>query len=432
MNGDLPEGWKTTELHNCVDVLDSIRVPVNSDERASRRGEIPYYGATGQVGWIDDFLFDEEILLIGEDGAPFFDKSKPIAYIVSGKSWVNNHAHVLRARATTSTNQYLKHFLDWFEFHDYVNGTTRLKLTQGSMNGIPVRLAPIPEQRRIVAQVEALLASVRSSQERLDKIPTMLKRFRQAVLGAACNGNLTADWRAKNRPKESASILLGRIQESLPRSARGQTVHPDGEAESTDEIPKTWIRCSLSQLFSIQTGATPLKTNPKYHLNGTIPWVKTGEVQNCEIWKAEEYITQQAVQETNAKVFPIGTLLIAMYGEGKTRGQVGRLQIEAATNQASAALVNPKLPDETNRYVFYFALSQYLRLRAEAVGGNQPNLSLRIIKQWELSFPPFDEQKEIVRRIESLLALADRLEARYTKAKAQVDRRLRANWHMEN
>ena len=84
--------------------------------------------------------------------------------------------------------------------------------------------------------------------------------------------------------------------------------------------------------------------------------------------------------------------------------------------------MNPKLPDETNRYVFYFALSQYLRLRAEAVGGNQPNLSLRIIKQWELSFPPFDEQKEIVRRIESLLALADRLEARYTKAKAQVDR----------
>gem|GEM_PF-4575009 len=148
---DLPEGWTTLELRDCVDVLDSARVPVNSDERSTRQGTVPYYGATGQVGWIDDYLFDEELLLIGEGGAPFFDKSRPIAYLINGKAWVNNHAHVLRANAGITTNAYLKYFLDQFDFHEYVNGTTRLKLSKGALNRIPVSLSPKNEQQRIVA-----------------------------------------------------------------------------------------------------------------------------------------------------------------------------------------------------------------------------------------------------------------------------------------
>jgi type I restriction enzyme S subunit len=180
-------------LSDCVDVLDNLRVPVNSDERSQRQGKIPYYGATGQVGWIDDYLFDEELLLIGEDGAPFFDKSKPIAYIINSKSWVNNHAHVLRAKVSVTSNTYLKHFLNHFDFHEYVNGTTRLKLTQGAMNKIPVLLPPHTEQRRIVAKLEMLLSKVDTYQQRFVKIPVVLKRFRRAVLEAACSGGLTVD-----------------------------------------------------------------------------------------------------------------------------------------------------------------------------------------------------------------------------------------------
>ncbi len=146
---DLPKGWAEVALEKCVDVLDNERVPINSDERNKRIGKIPYYGATGQVGWIDDFLFDEELLLIGEDGAPFFEKSKSISYIISGESWVNNHAHVLRALTEITTNPFLKYYLNQFDFTDYVNGTTRLKLTQGSMKEIPVFLPPLNEQKRM-------------------------------------------------------------------------------------------------------------------------------------------------------------------------------------------------------------------------------------------------------------------------------------------
>jgi type I restriction enzyme, S subunit len=142
---DLPEGWATATLADCVEILDHLRVPVNSKERDGRQGSIPYYGATGQVGWIDDYIFDEELLLLGEDGAPFLDKTKPVAYVVSGRSWVNNHAHVLRALVKFTSNGFLKHLLDFADFSDFVTGTTRLKLTQSDMRRIPILLPPLPE-----------------------------------------------------------------------------------------------------------------------------------------------------------------------------------------------------------------------------------------------------------------------------------------------
>ena len=142
---ELPKGWVETTVGAVCDVLDSQRIPVNSRERQGRLGKIPYYGATGQVGWIDKPIFDEELILLGEDGAPFLDAAKSKAYLIKGPSWVNNHAHVLRANATTS-NQFLLHYLNGVDYRHFVNGTTRLKLTQGAMNTIPVRLPPVPSK----------------------------------------------------------------------------------------------------------------------------------------------------------------------------------------------------------------------------------------------------------------------------------------------
>ncbi|MFP4088641.1 MAG: restriction endonuclease subunit S, partial [Desulfobacteraceae bacterium] len=185
---NVPRKWTRVFLEECVDILDSRRVPVNSKDRLKRQGSIPYYGATGQVGWIDDYLFDEQLLLLGEDGALFFDKTKPISYIINGKSWVNNHAHVLRAISSLTSNKFLKFYLDQFDFAGLVSGTTRLKLNQSSMKRIKVKLPPVSEQHRIVAKLEKLLAKVDKCKERLDKIPGILKHFRQSVLAAACSG----------------------------------------------------------------------------------------------------------------------------------------------------------------------------------------------------------------------------------------------------
>ena len=117
---ELPDGWLWTTLKNCVEILDSQRIPINAKERETRisgksKSELyPYYGATGQVGWIDDYLFNEELILLGEDGAPFLDFSKNTAYLIKDKSWVNNHAHVLRAKTEVTSNQFLCHYLNQY------------------------------------------------------------------------------------------------------------------------------------------------------------------------------------------------------------------------------------------------------------------------------------------------------------------------------
>ncbi|MZX57902.1 restriction endonuclease subunit S, partial [Klebsiella pneumoniae] len=227
--GKLPEGWVETPLENIVEILDSMRIPVNNKERQKRiEGKdfnklYPYYGATGEVGKIDDFIFDEELIALGEDGVPFFDGQKNKAYMLYGKTWVNNHAHVLKAIQGLSHNKFLCYFLNQFDYHDYVNGGTRLKLTQANMRKIPVRFAPFSEQKIIAEKLDTLLAQVDSTKARLEQIPQILKRFRQVVLAAIVNGKLstnTEQWKVYSLKNLCVSISDGDHQ-APPKSETG-------------------------------------------------------------------------------------------------------------------------------------------------------------------------------------------------------------------
>jgi type I restriction enzyme S subunit len=169
------EDWIECTLDEVCEVLDNLRKPINSNERNERiKGKdiselYPYYGATGQVGYIDDYLTDGEYILLGEDAAPFLDFTKDVAYKITGKTWVNNHAHILKSHFN---DDFLLHFLNQFQYRDFVTGTTRLKLTQGALKRMPAKLAPLPIQRAIVRKIEALfsdldngIANFKSAQE---------------------------------------------------------------------------------------------------------------------------------------------------------------------------------------------------------------------------------------------------------------------------
>jgi type I restriction enzyme S subunit len=163
--GKLPQGWALVWLESVVEVLDYLRQPINAAERAVRINRkstelYPYYGATGQVGFIDGYLFDGEYVLLGEDGAPFLEQNTDKAYIINGKTWVNNHAHILKPLINT---EYLCYVLNATDFHEYVSGTTRLKLTRTEMNRISVPVPPFAEQLRITVQIK-------QSIEQLDEI----------------------------------------------------------------------------------------------------------------------------------------------------------------------------------------------------------------------------------------------------------------------
>ena len=163
-----PTGWAEFPLYAICEILDSQRKPVNSKEREKRvekaKTLYPYYGATGQVGLIDNYILDGDYLLLGEDGAPFLDRYANKAYSVSGRIWVNNHAHILKPRINPT---YMMYYLNAIQYRPYVTGTTRLKLTQEVMRNIPVLVPPLAEQARIISRVEQLFRVIDAIQ--LDK-----------------------------------------------------------------------------------------------------------------------------------------------------------------------------------------------------------------------------------------------------------------------
>ena len=169
-------------LGDLVDVLDNQRIPINASERLNRPGEVPYYGATGQVGTIDKAIFNETLILLGEDGVPFLDPKKHKAYEITGESWVNNHAHVLRARQEKVVQRFLLHYLNVFNYSGYVNGATRLKLTQGDMRRIPVPVPPLPLQQEIVKKVDSAISQLDQFRIQLEIQSKAILSLRLSVL----------------------------------------------------------------------------------------------------------------------------------------------------------------------------------------------------------------------------------------------------------
>jgi restriction endonuclease S subunit len=176
---------KVVKLESIVDILDNLRQPINSTERSGRIGKIPYYGATGQVGTIDRSIFNENLLLLGEDGVPFFDHNKHKAYEISGPSWVNNHAHVLRAKTSHVIQKYLLYFLNNFNYSGYVNGATRLKLTQGDMKRIPVPLPTLVNQEIIVGKLDKAYDEVQKLRNQFFNEKELISSLRQSILSNA-------------------------------------------------------------------------------------------------------------------------------------------------------------------------------------------------------------------------------------------------------
>ncbi|WP_081283817.1 restriction endonuclease subunit S [Mycobacterium intracellulare] len=176
-----PAAWPVHPLGELVDVLDSRRVPVSANERAKRPGDVPYYGATGQVGWIDAAIFDEPLVLVGEDGVQFFVPSKPKSYLIDGLAWVNNHAHVLRPKDSVD-RRFLNYYLNAADYRGFANGTTRLKLTQSAMRRIPVPVPPLGEQRRIVDLLEDHLSRLDAATEELSNAGRRVQSLDRSAL----------------------------------------------------------------------------------------------------------------------------------------------------------------------------------------------------------------------------------------------------------
>ena len=167
------------------------------------------------------------------------------------------------------------------------------------------------------------------------------------------------------------------------------------------ENEKGWEVKKLGDVCCIGTGSTPNRKNKDFYENGTYPWVKSTEVCNLPIYSVEEYITEEALKNSNCTLYPKNTILMAMYGQGKTRGQIGLLKIEACTNQAVAAIIPTKeVVDEI--FLCQHLMLTYEHIRNMARGGNQANLNLSIVKSIQIILPPLSLQRLFAQRIEQI------------------------------
>ncbi len=223
---EIPETWAWVPFASIVENHDGRRVPVKSSDREKRRGKYPYYGASGAIDTIDNFLFDGTFLLIGEDGANLLSRSTPIAFTAEGRFWVNNHAHVVQPRPGV-VHGFLEAQFNGIDLQDYVTGTAQPKLTQGALNGIPIALPPTGEQEEIVGRVRALFHLAEVVGERTEHASSRVRRLAQAVLAKAFSGELVPTEaelaRAEGRGYETAAELLERIRQAeFPSQPNGK------------------------------------------------------------------------------------------------------------------------------------------------------------------------------------------------------------------
>ena len=228
-----------------------------------------------------------------------------------------------------------------------------------------IPLPPLSEQQRIVECIESLFSKLDEAKEKAQEVIDSFEIRKAASLHKAFAGERTAKWREEN----------------------GVGI-------------ESWERKRISECCKLGSGGTPSRKKPNYY-TGDIPWIKTGEINWNTVNYSEESITQEAIDNSSAKVYAPGAVLVAMYGMGITRGKAAILGIEAATNQAVCVL-QPK-GYLFNRYLYFFFMCNYWDIREQAVGGNQLNLSATIIGKLNIDIPNLEEQYVITELLDSII-----------------------------
>ena len=255
---------------------------------------------------------------------------------------------------------------------DRVNrAVNQVSLNQKNLSDVPMPIPPLKEQQRIVDKIESLFEKLDKAKELIEEVRDDFEKRKSAILEKAFRGELTKVWRKENN------------------------------------INREWKREKLKDITKITSGGTPSRKHPEY-FEGKIPWIKTGEILWNKIYDSEEHITEEAIANSSAKLIPEGAVLVAMYGQGLTRGRASILEKEACTNQAVCALI----PSDAvlNSYLYYYFMSNYWRFRQVAKGGNQENLSGKVIGAFEIDIPSIEEQNEIVRILDKLLEEESKIE----------------------
>ena len=447
----VPDGWvwcilgevceinpKSTNLSDFDQSLPTTFVPmtaVDQIEGTIKTSEILPLGKArkGHTQFIENDVIFARITPCMENGKAAIAKN-----LENSLGFGSTEFHVIRP-PDEILPEYIFYFVRQESFRNkasahFTSTVGQMRVPKAFMLAASFPLPPLPEQHRIVTKLEALLAQVNRSKDHLAKVPLLIKRFRQSVLAAACSGRQTEDWRREHPDVEPASELLNRIRgerirrydeecrkaeiEDRRKPKKPKNLEPQAlDTEGLPELPEGWLWAKLGDVNETTSGGTPKRTNKDYY-GGDIPWLKSGELEDNVITKAEETITDLGLKKSSAKIFPTGTLLIALYGA--TVGKTGKLAIESATNQAICGIFND---DQVfyDQYLWHYLISFRNILIEKSFGGAQPNISQGIIQNLNVPLPPLAEQRVIVEQVETLFHFADEVEQHVAAATAHTN-----------
>lgn len=294
-------------------------------------------------------------------------------------------------------------------------GTSYPAVRDADVREQPFPLAPLPEQQRIILAIETHFTRLDAGVAALRRVQANLRRYRVAVLKAACEGKLAPTEaelaRAEGRDYEPADVLLKRILAErrakwVQENPKKKYVEPAGpDVSALPELPEGWCWAKVGGLFDVNIGSTPPRQKQEYW-NGDVPWVSSGEVAFSRIRITKEKITRRGLLNSSVKLNPPGTVLLAMIGEGKTRGQAAILDIDATNNQNSAAIRVSETPVPPE-WVFYWLMAQYEQTRRSGAGGMQYALNSKRVQSIPLPLAPLNEMHRIVNEIQTKFSNMD-------------------------
>jgi len=341
---------------------------------------------------------------------------------------------IVRTGTEDIDNKWIMYWVNSPRFRNTISslqsGTTRRRISRGNLATITFPVPPPEQQKRIVAKIEELFSHIDAGTEALRKAQKLLKQYRQSVLKAAVTGELTKEWREANKGElEPASQLLERIlkerrqkweeQQLKQFQAKGKVPKDDKwkgkykepvslEKAPDDVLPESWSWVALGEVFDVHVGATPSRKKPEYW-DGNLSWVSSGEVAFCRIKGTKEKITKEGLNNSSTELHPPGTIMLGMIGEGKTRGQVAILDIQAAHNQNTAA-IEKYLEEQSSDYLYFYLMQQYEKTRKRGSGNNQKALNKTKVQAIEFPLSPLKEQRIISELLLEKMSFIERLE----------------------
>lgn len=345
------EKLKYTRVEECCEILDSMRIPITASDR--KEGKYPYYGANGIQDYVNDYIFDDELVLLAEDGGNFGSKEKPIAYRVSGKCWVNNHAHVLKPKEEIDVD-YLCYSLMFYKVDGMINGATRKKLTQTAMKKMKIPLRNIVEQKKIVQQLNKIIE-------------------------------------IREKAKKELNLLDNLIQ--------ARFVELFGDAVYND---KKWETDTVKNLCKeIYGGGTPSKAHPEYYKDGDTPWVSAKDMKTDVLKDSQIKINQLGVDNSTARLVPVNSVIMVI------RSGILKHTLPVAVNKVPIT-VNQDLkvfiPGE--RILTRFLAVQFKMQEKDILSGvravTADNIEFNSLKQRRMIVPPIDLQQKYLMFLERI------------------------------